>query len=129
MTEILTYTSNNISNTQNINTAKKWVALQQIFCSKNYINITYSEYVIIVFLQWTNNYTINYQLLCCSYIFRHYFVFLRDLVVSTLLSYINISILKHSSTHTQTQYTPASITTASTQRLYIRSLYKSSYKF
>ena len=49
MTEIVTYTSNNISKTQNINTAKHWAALQQIFCSKNYIHITYSEYVIIVF--------------------------------------------------------------------------------
>jgi len=39
-----------------------------------------------------------------------------------------IMLLKHSSTHTQTHYIPASTTTASTQRLYIRSPYKSSYK-
>jgi len=39
----------------------------------------------------TNKYTLFHNLSLSSYIFRHYCVIIRELVVSTLLSYTSVS--------------------------------------
>jgi len=42
-------------------------------------------------VQWPNNAQLIDKLLYCSYVFRHYCVILRELVVSTFLSYTSIT--------------------------------------
>ena len=44
------------------------------------------------FLQSPTNAQLIDELLYCSYMFRHYFVILRELVVITLLSYTSVSV-------------------------------------
>ena len=62
----------------------------------NFMKWTYEIILTIVpcifyyFVQWTNK-CIMGKLLYCSYMFRHYCVILRELVVSTLLTYVSMS--------------------------------------
>ena len=50
----------------------------------------YRESFIILYSEPTNTQLID-KLLCCSCVFQHHCVILRELVVNTLLSYISVS--------------------------------------
>ena len=49
-------------------------------------------FIFFYFLQSPTNAQLIDKLLYCSYMFRHYFVILRELVVITLLSYTSVSV-------------------------------------